>query len=580
MPNFIENVGLDFLWDEEESRMGFVGYLTQNGKGITGYYGYPSLFNDMGSIDIFVKTTMNDEGKLEVVGIDTHCCGSDIWEMRNTGIDITPKDSLPTERVFMFKSNSGDSGFIPIHLINADVLPSFLEDDVVKMQMCAFPLDMNYYVDEDDYAQHQPETKDGKRWLLADGAFIPAAFLNNHSAGNSDKDTDYSTDAHVLFRGTVKDVWHGTLKIDGEKINTFIRCVIDTQYGELQFAHTIDQIEPEQRENIKAGAVVWGVCVLSGDVAIMEYENGIVKDFENNFRLLRHTIVKGQAERMRPVLCEDAVYVSDASGKTYEGIDNIVERLNYVHSEQSDKVFATPATITKVDGEDLEYPVGTRCLLISYKMEEDCSAIAFIDVTESGYIKRIFITTDGRYHFKADEKAVLLPLDEVDIIEDTLQLICKRAMLYKMIGDNGINELAVGNLRRSTWGNNAERILEELGDIQQMDYENALENIFGYLFAKAIEMTYNESQDEIINFKLAASYNPADALKGVISSTLPEDKHQKIVSAMEKGKEFYQDFKDSTKGCELSDKEHTDFLIGTLILVQRIGEMYALKYLQ
>ena len=70
-------------------------------------------------------------------------------------MDITPKDSLPTERLFMFKNHADGSGMLPIHIINADVLPSFLEDDVVSMQMCAFPLDINYYADEDDYADHQ-----------------------------------------------------------------------------------------------------------------------------------------------------------------------------------------------------------------------------------------------------------------------------------------------------------------------------------------------------------------------------------------------------------------------------------------
>lgn len=414
MPNFIKNLGLDFFFEDDDTMMGFMGYLTEKGKAITGYYECPTLFNPMGSIDFFVKTTKKD-GQLTVVGLDTHCCGRNIWEMRNSGIDVTPKDSFPTERVFIFKNNKDGTGMVPIHLINADVLPSFLKDDVVKMQMCAFPLDINYYANEDDYVEQQPKSKDGNHWLIADGSLMPVNFLVNHAEGDDDKERDYSTDDYVLFRGTVKRLQYGVFEMDDKIEKTFIRCIIDTNFGELQLAHTIDQVDPDQIDNLKVGAAVSGVCVLSGDVAIKEYTDGIVKDFENNFRLVRQVIVNGEAERLRPVLCDDAVYVSDASEKTYTGPDEIIERLNYVNNVGINEHFATSATIISIDSDELEYPVGTRCLLISYDNEDEYSAIAFIDVTESGDIKKIHITSDSRYHFKVDEKPVDdLPFDDIE----------------------------------------------------------------------------------------------------------------------------------------------------------------------
>lgn len=404
MPNFIKNLGLGFMWEDEETMMKFMGYLTENGKPISGYYECPMLFNSMGSIDLFVKTEKKEDGQLAVVGLDTHCCGRNTWEMRNTGIDVTPKDSLPTERVFMFTNNEDGSGLVPIHLINADVLPSFLADDVVMMQMCAFPLDIDYYADEDEYAEHQPKGKDGNRWLIGDGSLMAVSFLANHSVNKKEEEKDYSTDDYVLFRGTVKGLYHGVFQMGENKDNTYICCVIDTPYGELKLAHTIDQVDPEQRKNLQVGAVVSGVCVLSGDVAIYDYDSGIIKDFENNFRLLRQVVVKGEAERMRPVLCEDAVYITDASENTYTGPNEIIDRFNHIHEVQEEECFATPATITQVDGEDMEYPVGTRCIILSYGTQTAYEALAFMDVTESGEIKRILVTRDSRYHFRVDEK--------------------------------------------------------------------------------------------------------------------------------------------------------------------------------
>lgn len=575
MPNFVETLGLDFLFDDEESGMGFIGYLAKNGKAITGYYGLPSFFNDMGSVDFFIKTAKNDEGQLEFAGFDTHCSGLNVWEMRNSGIDITPKDSLPTEKACVFNSHVDGSGMLPIHIINADVLPSFFKDDVVKMQMCAFALDVNYYANEQEYADAQPKAKDGQKWLLADGSFFPTGFLTNHSLDKKVEEPDYSTDDLVLFRGTVKKLFHGHIEINGEKLNTYISCVVDTMYGELHFNHTIDQVDEEQRCNIKVGSVIAGVCVLSGDVAIYEYEKGIVKDFDHNLRLLRHVIVNGEAERMRSVLCNDAVYISGSSN-TYEGIDAVIDRFNTIHDAQDSKCFATPATVTSVDCDDLEYPVGTRCLLISYKDENVYDAIAFIDVTEEGDIKRIYVTEDGRYHFKADDK--LRTNRDIKLPENIIEPLLNRAKFHNMID----RALSVNNLTEdipeySTWNNNATNMLDALQENPQSDVEVAFTNIFGYLFAKAIEMSVNKNKRDNFETSLLISYSPDDAFVGEISSELDEEDHAKLVSAMELGKQFFKDLKFFTEMSVNGENDFMDNLINSLIVVQHIGSLYADK---
>lgn len=578
MPNFIENLGLGFIYDEEEITRNFFGHLIQNGKVINGYYGWPNLFNSMGDIDFYVKTKMNDEGNLEVVGLDTHCCGRNLWELRNTGMDLTPKDSMPTERLFMFKNHADGSGMLPIHIINADVLPSFLEDDVVSMQMCAFPLDIYYYADEDDYANNQPESENGKSWLLADGALMPVSFLHNHQVRDENNDIDYSTDDHVLFRGTVKRLEPGIFEFDENKqVQTYIRCVIDTPYGELHFAHTIDQIDEEQRDNIKVGSIVFGICVLSGDVAIYEYDQGIVKDFDHNFNLLRQVIVKGQADRMRSVLCEDAVYISDASEKTFKGIDEIVDRFNYVHEERKDKTFVTPATIISID-EELEYPVGTRCLLISHGTEDDYRSIAFLNVNEEGNINRIHITTDSRYHFKADEKICDTLLDDLVYPKSIIEPIYNRAKFHGLIDDEiSLDKLVKGITNYSTWQNNAENMLYELNDKPKQDVAVVLENLFGYLFVKAIEMTINGKKRENFETVLVASYSPEDAFEGKIFSELDEENHSKLASAMELGKQFYKDFNFFTVMSEVDEGLFDENLMDALVIVQHIGTLYAEK---
>ena len=582
MPNFLDNLGLGFIWDKEETTVNFLGGLVHDGKAIVGYYGHPTIFSPKGDIDFFVKTKIESEDKrIVVTGLDTHCCGRNIWELRNMGINLTPKDSLPTDRVFMFKSHADGSGMLPIHIINADVLPSFLEDDVVRMQMCAFPLEINYYADENDYEEHQPEADDGKRWLLSDGALMAFPFLNNHQIRDeADKEVDCSTDDYVFFRGTVKRLENGLFEIkEGEKITTYIRCVIDTHYGELHFAHTLEQVSEEQRDNLKVGAVVCGVCILSGDAAIKEYDQGIVKDFENDFRLLRQVIVNGEAERMRLVLCEDAVYVSDASNKTYDGIDNIINRLDFVYNEQTEKIFATPATIISVESDELEYPAGTRCLLISYGDEDDYSAIAFLDVNEEGKIKKIYITTDSRYKFKPDEKIYnASPWDDIKIPESVIEPILNRAHFHNLVDDDlSLEEFGESITGLFNWKNNVENMLEALKNNPQPDVEKALENLFGYLFAKAIEMTINENKTEKMATELIASYCPEDAFKGEFFSASDEETHNKLVLTMKIGRQFYKDFKFFTQTKETDDSNFVANITQALIAVQQIGSLYAVK---
>lgn len=43
MANMLENFGLEFFSEDDNSLMGFVGYITQEGKALTGYLWYSIL---------------------------------------------------------------------------------------------------------------------------------------------------------------------------------------------------------------------------------------------------------------------------------------------------------------------------------------------------------------------------------------------------------------------------------------------------------------------------------------------------------------------------------------------------------
>lgn len=414
MANMLENFGLDFLTEDDDTLRGLVGYITQEGKALTGYYGTPYLYKPMGNVEFWVKTEKNSSGNLQVSGFDSHCGNPCMWELIHSGIDITPKDAPKLERIAMFNRADTHGGLLPIEVITADVLPSLMKGDKVAMQVTALPLDISYYADEEAYADAQPSDENGKKWLMATGSMAPISFLYNHAPDRYEQGKDYKTDCYVQFTAVVKKLYHGTFEVNGEEDNTFIRCFADTQYGELEFDHTPEQVPEELRDNIRVGAVISGTCIISGNVAIQDYKNGIVKDFEHNLRLLRYTIGKGDPERLAAVLAPHAVYETDTTGKKYVGAEKIIDRFIYIHNNRGSEYTTYYATITATDAEDMEYPVGTRCIVLANDDAGDnYESIAFITVDSDGMISKIKISTDSRYHFSIDQpENVKTPLDD------------------------------------------------------------------------------------------------------------------------------------------------------------------------
>lgn len=578
MANMLENFGLDFFAEDDNSLMGFVGYITKEGKALTGYHGTPYLFKPMGDAEFWVKTEKNPDGNLHVVGFDSHCGNRCVWELIHSGIDITPKDASKLEHVAMFNRADTHGGLLPIEVITADILPSLMKDDKVTMQVVALPLEINYYANEDEYAEAQPSDDNGKKWLMENGSMAALSFLYNHAPDRYEQGKDYESDRYIQFTATVKELYHGTFEMNGEEHNTFIRCFADTQYGELEFDHTLEQVPEELRDNIRVGAVISGTCILSGDVAIKEYDEGIVKDFDHNLKLLRFTMGKGDPERLANVFATDVVYETDTSGKKYVGAKEIIDRFIYIHNNRDSEYTTYYATITGVDADNMEYPVGTRCIVLaSGETEDNYESIAFITVDDEGLISKIKISTDSRYHFKIDQpEKVKTPLDDIKVPDSVFEPIILRAKFHGII-DHEVEETMITENIDNYYSleQNAQRMLEVLQEEPQPDAEKAFANIFGYLFAKAIEQTVNEDKNTgDYKTRLTASFRPGEAFAGEISSTLSPEEHSVLEKAMKLGTQFYNDFKGYIQMTDAGEEQFIQLFTQAAVVVQRLGQLY------
>lgn len=399
MAIFLKNYDLDAFAQSEDTMRVLWSMVIERGKAVQGYSGL-YINHHLGDAQMIIRTVQKANG-WNAVGLDTHSAGRCVWDLRVVST-LPDEDHDPLQKRCLVTGREG--GMTVVDVVNADVLPSFAEDEEISLQMIAASSDFHYYADTDAYNASLPVNEQGKIWGIGEGSVIPVGFLNNHSVPRKN-DPDSEADRYVCICARVKRLYHGQLQLDEERWNGFIRCILDTHFGELEFVHTYDQVPPGEHDNIRVGSIVSGVFTLSGDAAINNYENGFVRDHETHLKLLRYTFTGADPDRLRPVLAGEAVYESDLSQQSFHGAEAVIRQIRYVQEHCDGRYYAYPATITSVDGEEEGlYPAGTRCLVLAFDDPDACESIAFVDTDEDGNISSIHTSTNSRYHFRLDPK--------------------------------------------------------------------------------------------------------------------------------------------------------------------------------
>lgn len=584
MPSYLENFGLDFLAESEESIQGIMGYTAQNGKAIFGYYGMPYLLMDYGDAQMIARVVDDPEtGNHILTGMDTHGAGPCIWKARVSSININRKDADLLQKRIVVNKEDG-TGMAVVNLINADVLPSFMDGDPIEMQMIGLPVFLQYFRDEDEYAESVRDKKTGKCFMLSEGTVFPSGMLQNRDPNGEHFEENEDNDDMMLVRGTVKKLYHGIFQMGDVKQDAYIRCFIDTEFGPLELAHTFEQVEEACRSNIRVGSIVNCVCVLSGDVAIHEYENGIVLDEKHDLALLRSVFSGDDPRRLGSALDENVVFTSESNGKQYCGKQAVMDRIktvnNRIKDDPENKCFAHYATITEILEEEdaLPYGVGTRCLVLAYGEPENYEGIAFIELDDSGTITALSISTNSRYRFCLDPKPIKKSVwDDFEIPENVVDPMLARAKFNELVAEDVTAEtLLKDETDDRGFRDNAQRMLDLLPDEELR--EERLKNLFGYLTAKAAESEHNyrKSVDQKQGCQLAR-YSPMHAWAGEYDSLLDGDIFEKLKDLMETGKLFYNDYSFLCEMRQLSGKEREDMLFAALVFAQKIGKHYAQK---
>ncbi len=407
MPMELKAIDLDFLTDDDDSMIKWAEKSFAEGRKFPAYGDNFYSHAEYGALDLFLCIISNEEKKLwEVERFDFQVCGQNVWNMRCSDIELKRECACDMTRLAVVK-NTHNGGFTVMHLLNAEILPSYLEDEEIKAQVTAFALEIDYYDDKESFIETLPECNseklgelNGSKLIPAMGSVLPMGLLSGHMANeNEELKEDNSRDDLVLVVGVVKGVTAASAKLDDKEISKFIITKIETQFGDLEICQSGEMAFKNNRESIKAGDIVQATVVLSGDVAIDEYENGVIKDHEHNLRALRYAMLKGNAKRLKRIMTEDVSYESVNWNTVIKGMEKVIAHIDYVHTTTNIEYHAHLATLENTNE-------GERCIVLAENDENNLTAVVRISVNEEGLINRISVENDSDIRFKLDEKPV------------------------------------------------------------------------------------------------------------------------------------------------------------------------------
>lgn len=205
-------------------------------------------------------------GEVVVNNLKVHHTSPDVWKLKII-------DSLSMHKDCYMASRENGSGCIIIRLVNEQVLGEIKSGDIIETQVVGMAMAIDIFEDEEDYKEKMLKEKDGQKYLMEDGAVIPANMIinNNNNATEGGKEIDHSLDNLVDFKGTIKQVWKYPLRIFDMNVNNYYMAEVDTEYGNLHIVIPSPML-PERLKGFGEGNIITGKLLISGDVCIYDYE--------------------------------------------------------------------------------------------------------------------------------------------------------------------------------------------------------------------------------------------------------------------------------------------------------------------
>ena len=383
--NTLYELGLEDLCNNEDFFMNVVAkYTITDGDLFNGYYG-KYIWRRLGLVEMNFHLSPEDDSYV-ISGFTSNVSGNNFWRMAvtNHGIIEIPDDEdneAPDylSRYIYFTHPETKKGNVPINLVNADVIPDFYPGDTYTMQVIAFTSNVDYYKDEDSYMEHPITRMKGH----------PVTFALDNVTGVINS----CVAAGQIKRVTKKHSYNSK----SERVE-FYSVEIQTDFGILEILHSESCIKDGQKDLIKPGMIVKAQCILFGDVAVGDYQQGATMDEAHITRLLRGCFDSGDFTRVSRLFSDDCKYIRASGEIAADGGKKVLNFLTGVANSLNEKgknLSAYPAVLDsyceqeKKQVEKNEHKIGTPLIAISHIAGEMPSAILVIKLNKDKKINEI-----------------------------------------------------------------------------------------------------------------------------------------------------------------------------------------------
>lgn len=125
--NILDRLGADDLTDSQEHFEILARYISDDGKPFVGYQGV-YLYHHLGHLELSLHLLVNKKKEAECVGLSTHVMSPDICHLAISDRDFAEpleEEDVLSKCLFFVDPTGDNEQPVPIHLVHADVLPSF-----------------------------------------------------------------------------------------------------------------------------------------------------------------------------------------------------------------------------------------------------------------------------------------------------------------------------------------------------------------------------------------------------------------------------------------------------------------------
>ncbi len=407
--NFLPELGLGALCADEDYFMNTIGkYVIENGRVFKGYYG-SYIWKRHGTAELNFHIEPDKDGH-RVSGFTSNISGDYMWRLEITAAEDKynaypdEDDYDPLSPVVEFTHPLTKQGEIFIHLVNADVVPSYSKGDVYSMQVVAVADKVRYYEDEKAFE------KEHRRDVILN----PYIFTTGLLEGRGIK---------CRAVGKIKRIWtHYSYDQEG-KIVKFLGTEIRTPFGDLEIL-TSEAAGKRKAQLMSSSPILEAECTVLGDVAVGAYQMGAVFDEEHIVRLLCHCFRRQDFLRSSRLFADKCTYTGmtgeigiKGGDAVYKYLDRIAKRRK-ASEEPLNAYFAHleeyPRDPQEKDPVLLAQKIGSPCLAISQQENGDADLFMFIRLDENQKIAGIRTISPSAASYEFSYEQTVFDEDEDD----------------------------------------------------------------------------------------------------------------------------------------------------------------------